>query len=240
MKCVIIAAGKGSRLAHLNTSKPLISVGGIALIERAIRTAHATGCEDFLVVVGYQAEKVNQFLQQVEKRQKCSISTVYNPLWQRENGMSVLSAREAVKGKFFLLMSDHIFDHRILLDLNQFSLEGDELVLAVDTRVKNHPNVDYEDVTKVCIQSGFIIDIGKTISEYNAFDTGIFLVTPSLFRALEQSMKTGDYRLSGGIKVMSQNKKAKVMEIGEKVWIDVDDDRALQRAEEMVSRLPAL
>ena len=238
MKCVIIAAGKGSRLAHQNTSKPLIPVGGVALIERVIQTAQAAGCDDFSVVVGYKAEKVNQFLQQVKKREKCSISTIYNPLWQKENGMSVLAARQAVKGKFFLLMSDHIFDRRILQNLDQFPLEADELVLAVDTRVTNHPNVDYEDVTKVYIQSGFITNIGKTILDYNAFDTGIFLSTPSLFRALEISMKTGDYTLSGGIRVMMKNKKARTMDIRDRLWIDVDDDQALQKAEEMISWLP--
>lgn len=240
MKCVIIAAGKGSRLANHRTHKALIQVGGIALIERAIQTAQAAGCSDFIVVVGYRAGLLKEFLFQVEERRSCSISTITNPDWQRENGLSVLSAREAVNEKFILLMSDHIFDYRILRDLIQFPVSNDELVLAVDTRIDNHPNVDYQDVTKVAMRNGFIRDIGKTISDYNAFDTGIFLSTPYLFSALEISMRSEDYTLSGGIRAMVKKNRARIMEINDKLWIDVDDDRVLKRAEEIIPRIPAI
>ena len=39
MKCLIIAAGKGSRLRQLGDSKPLIPILGVPLIERVIRIA---------------------------------------------------------------------------------------------------------------------------------------------------------------------------------------------------------
>ena len=39
MKCLIIAAGKGSRLWPKGKSKPLISILGVPLIERVIRSA---------------------------------------------------------------------------------------------------------------------------------------------------------------------------------------------------------
>jgi choline kinase len=234
LKCVIIAAGMGSRLANHNTHKALIRVGGTALIERAVQTALAAGCSDFTVVVGYRGEEVKEFLIQVEKRHSCTISTVTNPQWKKENGLSVLSARKTVNGKFILLMSDHIFDYRILKELAHFPLPDDELVLAVDTRIDNHPNVDMDDVTKVASRNGLIRDIGKNIPEYNAFDTGIFFSSPHLFTALEASMESGDFTLSGGVRVMIKENKARVMEVGNKLWIDVDDNRALERAEAII------
>jgi len=54
MKCLIIAAGKGSRLRQLGDSKPLIPLLGVPFIERAIRSAVEAGADDFYVVTGYQ------------------------------------------------------------------------------------------------------------------------------------------------------------------------------------------
>ena len=55
MKCLIIAAGKGSRLRSLSEVKPLISLKSKSLIERVIGSAVEAGADDFYVVVGYKA-----------------------------------------------------------------------------------------------------------------------------------------------------------------------------------------
>ena len=47
MKCLILAAGDGSRLVAKADSKPLLKVMGLPLIERTIATAHETGISDF-------------------------------------------------------------------------------------------------------------------------------------------------------------------------------------------------
>jgi len=112
----------------------------------------------------------------------------------------------------------------------------DEAILAVDPNVVDHPTVEVEDVTKVQVEDGRIAAIGKTIAAYNAFDTGIFLCTSALFRALEESQKKGDFSLSGGLRMMMERRKAKVMDIGRAFWIDVDDERALERAENLLAR----
>jgi NDP-sugar pyrophosphorylase family protein len=52
MKCLIIAAGKGSRLRQQGDSKPLIPILGLPLIERVIRSAIEAGADDFYVVTG--------------------------------------------------------------------------------------------------------------------------------------------------------------------------------------------
>jgi choline kinase len=47
MKCLIIAAGRGSRLSSRGDSKPLIPLLGVSLIERVILTAQESGVADF-------------------------------------------------------------------------------------------------------------------------------------------------------------------------------------------------
>ena len=58
MKCLIIAAGKGSRLQQRGDSKPLVPILGVPLIERVIRAAMEAGADEFYVVIGYQGERV--------------------------------------------------------------------------------------------------------------------------------------------------------------------------------------
>ena len=52
-KCLIIAAGKGSRMSGKGDSKPLIPLLGLSLIERVILTVNNSGIDDFYVVTGY-------------------------------------------------------------------------------------------------------------------------------------------------------------------------------------------
>ncbi len=53
MKCLIIVAGKGSRLKSLSDSKPLASLLDVPLVERVIRSALEAGVDGFYAVVGY-------------------------------------------------------------------------------------------------------------------------------------------------------------------------------------------
>ena len=58
MKCLIIAAGKGSRLANKGDSKPLLPLDGIPLIERVILSVMAAGVKNFYVITGYNGDKI--------------------------------------------------------------------------------------------------------------------------------------------------------------------------------------
>jgi len=68
MQCLIIAAGKGSRLWKKGKVKPLVRILGVPLIERAIRSAIQAGVNDFFVVSGYQGEYVRDFLDGLQLR----------------------------------------------------------------------------------------------------------------------------------------------------------------------------
>ena len=61
MKCLILAAGRGSRLPGAADSKPLVTVAGLPLIERTIATARRAGFSDFYVVTGHNAPTLEAF-----------------------------------------------------------------------------------------------------------------------------------------------------------------------------------
>ena len=231
MKCLIIAAGMGTRLKELGESKPLTPVAGIPLIERVIGSAIKGGAEEFFIVIGYEGDRVRAFLEPLCKRLQVSITLIENEDWTEPNGMSVLKAKEHQGSPFLLMMSDHLFDPEIPRLLSQFPLGDNELVLAVDTNLKN-PLVDMEDVTRVLMNGDRIEKIGKGIAEYNCFDTGIFLCTPTLFTAIETSMRDfDDASLSGGVRVLAREGRARCCPIDGLFWLDVDEPESHRQAE---------
>ena len=234
MKCLIIAAGEGSRLSHRGDSKPLVPLLELPLIERVILTANRAGISDFYIVIGYNGEKMRKHLNQFSQNKNLKITYFQNNQWKEENGLSVLAAKEKINENFILLMSDHIFNKSILAELLQEKIVDGEIILAVDYNLKNK-TVDIDDVTKVLVDDkGRIVNIGKNIKKYNAYDTGIFLCSPAIFEVLEESSDNGDTSLSAGIKILAKQKKSRVFDIKGKYWIDVDDENAFNKAENIL------
>jgi D,D-heptose 1,7-bisphosphate phosphatase len=60
MKTIIMAGGRGTRIAELfpNIPKPLISVDGMPILEREIRSLARQGFDDIILTVGYLADKI--------------------------------------------------------------------------------------------------------------------------------------------------------------------------------------
>ncbi len=237
MKCLIIAAGKGSRLQQRGDSKPLIPILGIPLIERVIRTALEAGVDEFYVVIGYQGERVRLFLERLAERLAIRITPLVNEDWEKDNGLSVLKARDVLHEPFLLLMADHLFDSNLVRTLTTSTLDDGKIALGVDGNIHN-PLVDMEDVTRVRVEdygqmeSNKIHDIGKGLADFNGFDTGIFLCSPAIFKALEQSKeKDGDTTLSGAIRILAAKGRAKAI-LMDGFWIDVDDPTAFRKAEQ--------
>ncbi len=234
MKCLIIAAGKGSRLKKISDSKPLTPILGVPLIERVIRSAIKAGANDFCVVTGYQGGRVRAFLEDLAGRLGIPITTIVNNVWEKENGYSVLRAREYLREPFLLLMADHLFDPSIVRELMEFPIGDDEIILVVDGNTHNSL-VDMEDVTRVKTKDGKILKIGKGLKDLNGFDTGIFICTPAIFDALEQSAGDyGDASLTGAMRVLSADGRAIAVGTNGHFWIDVDDPAALKRAENAI------
>lgn len=236
MKCLIIAAGQGTRLKKKGEVKPLVSLLGVPLIERVIRSAIEGGATEFYVVTGYQEILITNFLKSLEERLQISLTLIHNDEWQAENGLSVLKARDRINDQFLLLMADHLFDPDIIRSLRGHPLNEGDVLLAVDTDTQNSL-VDMEDVTKVHIQNGKILNIGKTIDEFNGFDTGCFLCTTAIFEAIEEAQNIHhDTTLSGAIRVLGERQHAKAVPT-QKFWIDVDDDQAFGKAERYLMNL---
>ena len=233
-KAVIIAAGNGSRLQGYQHGKPkpLIKVGGLPLLKRVILSAKKKGITEFVIVLGHQAARIRKEI----KAQKLGvkITWVRNPNWHKANGCSVLKAEKFVDGKFLLLMSDHIFNCDILEKIKDVDLGKDCGVLCVDHRLNRISNLD--DATKVRTEKNRVINLGKSLTDFNAIDVGIFVLTPRVFDALRRSQLNGDYSLSGGIRALAQEGQMAALDIGDHFWQDVDTKPDVKHAEQLLLR----
>ena len=239
MKCLIIAAGQGSRLRQRAESKPLALLHGVPLIDHVIKAAREGGVDEFFVVSGYKGPLLRTHLDRLAERDSIKIGHIVNERWREPNGVSVLAAADKIDEPFVLLMSDHLFDPTIVRELIARPVDDHTVVLATDSNLYNSL-VDLNDVTRVRQEGGLIRDIGKGIDDYNAFDTGIFRCTPSLFEALETSLRRDlDSSLSGGIRVLAESSRACCHDIGDCFWLDVDDSRTYVKAEVALERVAA-
>jgi 1L-myo-inositol 1-phosphate cytidylyltransferase len=234
MQCLIVAAGEGSRLRAHGPLKPLVTLDGAPLIERVILGALKGGATAFIVVSGYLGETLRAALDDFAARTGIAITHVINDEWKRANGVSVFKARDALGGRPFLLtMCDHLADPAIIRGLIAGSRKEDSVTLAVDFNIVDPLN-DIEDVTRVRCERGHIRAIGKLIDDYNAFDTGFFLATSAFFPALEESSALGDDSISGAMRRLAARDQALTHDIGNHVWLDVDDGIAYDKALELV------
>lgn len=230
MEAVIIGAGKGSRMSRLFSPKPLTPLLGLRLIERILLVAKLASINDFNIVVGYKAAVIKQAIGDGRKY-GVRIKYIENPEWKKGNGVSVLKAKNHVNGKFLLLMADHLFDEQILERLVTAYFKPGHCVLCVDRNLSGD-HVDIEDATKVFCEDDYVKQIGKSLKKFNAIDTGLFLCTPAIFDALEQSVKNGHYSLSAGNQILAEQGKLVSLDVTGSFWIDVDDESALQKAKQ--------
>jgi 1L-myo-inositol 1-phosphate cytidylyltransferase len=225
---VVLAAGRGARIQGSNTlPKPLVELCARPILVRTLDTLQAAGIERSLVIVGYRARDIERVLAGFTWP-RMSVETVFNPAYEGSNGMSVLAASHRVRDRFIVTMADHLLDRRIVT----LALESDPVggaVLCVDRKLATV--FDIADATKVATQDGRIRAIGKHLSEYDAVDTGVFHCSRALSSALQAIRdRTGDCSVSDGMQALALQGTARVADIGELIWQDIDTDEMLAEA----------
>lgn len=227
---LVLAAGNGTRL-RTRTPKPAHPLLGVPLLARTLFSLERAGITDAYVVLGYEADQVRKAIERIS-RLSLRIHWLHNAEWKRPNGVSVLTAAEHLHRPFILTMADHLFDPGIVAALRERSTDVDGIDLAVDYRIDQLFDVD--DATKVRVADGRIVAIGKTLPRYDAVDTGLFLATPALFTALRDAMVDGSVSLSDGVQRLARAGRARVMDIGDRMWQDVDTPEACREGERLL------
>lgn len=231
MKAIIIAAGMGTRLSGISgkVPKPLTPLCGKPIIAHIIESCKNAGVTDFGIVTGYMGEKIQEYLQGGSDL-GIRVDYIYNPDWRKANGISALKAETLVEGEdsFLLLMSDHLFNARMLSGIISDPQETN--LLAVDKNIA--AIFDLPDATKVLCENTEIKNIGKEIPQYNGIDCGMFRLKQNFFSALREAIAEGRDQLSNGIQKLIDKNDFRAHFIDVKShWLDVDTEDAFAHAE---------
>ncbi len=234
-RAIVLAAGLGSRLTEGGdiTPKPLRRVAGVPLIVRVLRTLEAAGIAEAVVVVGHCGQLIKEAVRAAQGELSLSVTFVENTDYLKKNGVSVLAAAGYIDRECVLTMSDHLYTPELVRRLLAAEIPEGGAALAVDYDIPRC--FDLDDATKVAVQRGRIVRIGKELDAYDALDTGVFRIGPSLVAELSRvADHNGDASLSDGVQALSRRGVFAAVDVGEVRWIDVDTQPALERAEAML------
>lgn len=152
-QAVILAGGKGTRLRDRlgDLPKPLIDIAGTPLLERQINSLKKYGYRNFIILVNYQAQYIEQFCAQ-GKFQDLNISIIDDgePLGTAGATLKIL---DYLQDQVLIVYGDTIFD----IDFHRFEKyhQQDPLVAAT---LFLHPNDHPADSDLVQLdQSGHVI-----------------------------------------------------------------------------------
>jgi len=225
---VILAAGFGSRLsADEPEPKPLVPVIGFPVIARVMVSAAKAGIRRFVVVTGFQANRLRKELPNLTP-EECSLEIIENERYLEPNGVSLLVASERLNEPFALLMTDHIFSpDRLQLAISGFK-ENHCNLLVVEDRMRF--NGDIDDATRVTVSNNKILNIGKQLTPFDAIDTGMFILRPEDITVALKSAGPSP-SVSDAMRVLSEAGKLNALDVQSGFWQDIDTSEDLQAAE---------
>ena len=115
---VVLAAGRSERLRAVTGggSKALVQLGGLKLVERAVRGLLNMGIGEVVVVVGYHAGPVGAVVSRLKPGR---VNAVLAHDWELGNGSSLAAAEEFMHEQdlFVVITVDHVFGEGTLHNL---------------------------------------------------------------------------------------------------------------------------
>jgi len=234
---VILAAGMAKRLRPLTDTRPkcLLKVGERTLLERTVDAMAAAGISEFVVVTGYLADMIRDFL--TSHFPQFTFHFLHNADYPHNNNIySLWMAGQVVRGKEFLLMdSDILCDPAAVLRI----ASEPEAALAV-----NRHELGEEEMKVVVDNQMRITEISKTCRPEDAMgeSVGIEKMTVAysevLFRELDQMI------LNEGLidifyerafeRLIPQGQTFRVIDTTDYFSYELDTPEDFQRAQELM------
>ena len=228
---VILAAGKGERISNTAefVAKPLIKIFDLSLIERSIKNLiNNLNVKKIYIVTGFNHEEINDHLVKLKNKLSLNVEVVFAKNWEKGNGASFLAILDKIKHQqFYLLMVDHLFNNEFYNAISKYKINNKSYLII--SRTLSSLN-DFNDATKVNVVDDKINDIGKSINDNNAFDTGFFILNSDQFNNVNKLSVREKLSLSEVIQELVQQKKLYFIEVPEDSWFDIDTSQDLLKA----------
>jgi len=239
MKAVILAAGIGSRLWPLTSSKPkcLIKIAGKPILQHQIDALVSVGLCDIIIVVGYKSHCIREHCKHIRN---ANITLINNPDYENTNNMySLYLAKNAISGESCILVNgDVVFDTDLVKCLINHQIQD---FVACDVRTYNNESM------KITInKDGFIDSISKLTPKQKAYATSIDLYCFSkkssviffnkITQIIEQDKNLKDWTEVALDRLFQKQKlKLRPVDIAPKRWVEIDDYDDLTYADVLFS-----
>jgi len=219
MQCVILAAGKGTRLKPLtdNCPKPLVNVLGKPLLSHII-DALPSAVDELIIVTGYLGAMIREYYGSEYQGRKI---TYIEQVEQNGTARALWLCKDLIKGRFLFLFADDIHGKEDLARATSFIRSI--LVSSVSQPEKFGIVVRNPDGTL-----GLMIEKPEHAPS-NCASTGAMVLDDHIFEFEPQTQVKGEYYLTEVIERYAQKYPIAVVE--EHLWIPIAYPEDIIRAE---------
>ncbi|MEK7602022.1 MAG: sugar phosphate nucleotidyltransferase [Patescibacteria group bacterium] len=220
MQAVILAAGVGKRMLPLTLDlpKPLVRVAGRTIIEYVL-TALPSEIDEIILIVGYKAEMIKDFLGEVYKGRVIRYVHQEKP---EGTARALALAQPYISGRFILMNADDIHGAEALKEALQYPLA----VLVAPYRDPSRMGV------VSCREDGTLESIIEKPEhpESNVVSTGAMILDEQIFMYETPQNENGEYYINEPLKMLAADKPITV--VTQPLWIPVGCPEDISLAEE--------
>ena len=166
MHAIILAAGRGNRLADFNPDgrpKCLLEFGGRSLLARQLDSLFKAGIRHVTLVVGYEADSIIDHVGTLSSRPE--VAFVYNPAYLKGSVLSLLAAKEIMNsGETVLVLDADVLYHPRILQTLVESPNPNCYLIDRDFAAGDEP-------VKIAIHEGKMVEFRKALPADLEFDT---------------------------------------------------------------------
>lgn len=180
MKVVIMAGGKGTRIAEVNSQvpKPMIPIDGKPILEYQIESLKKQGYEDIILIIGHMGSVISDYFQDGAKFGVTIEYIVEEQPLGTAGALYLL--KEKIKDDFLLLNGDIIFDVDVARFLEHHKRQ--ETMATILTHPNSHP---YDSGIIVADERGIVTNWLHKEDERlwykNRVNAGLHMLSPRIF-----------------------------------------------------------
>jgi NDP-sugar pyrophosphorylase family protein len=225
-----MAGGRGQRMraTGATTPKPLISIGGVPLLERNLITLLASGFRDIVVAVPSHTPEIGQFV-----RSRCqALTNAYHAelqVFEETHPLGNIGAAaelEIGSGELLVIYADNL----TALDLNAIVRHHVDAGAALTSAVHFEPfKIPFGEVE---LKDGRIVAYREKPEHRVLVSSGVFVLGSSAIACIPRGQRT---EVSWLVNLLLAEHAEVAAFLHQAPWIDINDSGGIARAEQLIA-----